>query len=145
MDLKKFIPFHEALSHFNRTLSIKVVGDTEETIGIEVQIKEEHLSSPGTAHGGAIAGLMDAILGVKTLAYAVMRDQLCSTVEFKINFLRPVLLGDMIFGEAEILQKGKTLVVTSATLYRMNAQGEKEAVAHGLGTFNLYPMEKKFI
>jgi uncharacterized protein (TIGR00369 family) len=107
-------------------------------------ITEAHLSSPGTAHGGVLAGLMDAVLGAAALTQAFTAGELVSTVEFKINYLRPVHLGDELRAVAQVEHAGKSIVVVSGSIYRQgNPADEDSAVAQGLGTFNRYPAAKK--
>lgn len=126
--------------HMNMELSSKKNSDGELEIIYKMTITEEHLSSPESCHGGALSGFMDAVLGVPVLSYAVSRDMLCSTVEFKMNFLGPAKLGDVITGSNSIDFKGKSLVVSSASLYNETTQ---KIVAKGMGTFNLYPTKKR--
>ena len=105
-------------------------------------IQEAHLSSPGTAHGGVLAGLMDAVLGAAALTQAFPAGDLVSTIEFKINYLRPVLLGEELHAVARVEHEGKSTVVVSGTIYRAHAEAA-QAVAQGLGTFNRYPATKR--
>jgi acyl-coenzyme A thioesterase PaaI-like protein len=55
-----------------------------------------------------------------------------------LNFLAPVRLGDKLQGESFVLAKGKRLIVTEAEIRNQN----NVLVAKGMGTFNVYPMEK---
>ena len=128
---------YKRINHFDRTMDFNLEIQENGLVTYETTISERHLSSPGICHGGALAGLMDNVLGVTALAHAVGQDMLCATVEFKINYLNPARLGDKIFGQAEIDYKGRRLVVTSGTL----KVGDK-LIAKGLGIFNLYPAER---
>jgi len=122
------------------TLSVAAPGQAE----YRMVIKPEHLSSPGTAHGGVLAGLMDAVLGAAALTLAFTTGELVSTVEFKINFLHPVRLGDELRATAQVDHAGKSLVVCSGTIYCQAAGKPGDtAVAQGLGTFNRYPAGKR--
>ena len=105
-----------------------------------LKLEEKHMSSPGFCHGAVLAAMMDAQLGLTALSSAVTEDKLCSTVELKTNFLQPAHLGDTIVGEGSIDYKGKTLVVVSAWLKR---ESDGELISKGMGTFNMYPMNKK--
>jgi uncharacterized protein (TIGR00369 family) len=122
------------------TLSVPAPGQAE----YRMVIGPAHLSSPGVAHGGVLAGLMDAVLGAAALTLAFTTGELVSTVEFKINFLHPVRLGDELRATAQVDHAGKSLLVCSGTIYRQ-APGEATAtaVAQGLGTFNRYPAGKR--
>ncbi|RZK20406.1 MAG: hotdog fold thioesterase [Hymenobacter sp.] len=107
-------------------------------------IRPEHLSSPGVAHGGVLAGLLAAALGAAALTLAFTTGELVSTVEFKISYLQPVRFGDELRAVAQVDHAGKSLLVSSGTIYRW-APGEdfETAVAQGLGTFNRYPAGKR--
>jgi uncharacterized protein (TIGR00369 family) len=70
-------------------------------------IKDMHLNSPGVAHGGSLAGMMDAVLGVAALTAAIVDGNLVSTVEFKINYFKPILLGDKLVGKGKVVRKAK--------------------------------------
>jgi uncharacterized protein (TIGR00369 family) len=108
-------------------------------ITYKMTIQEKHLSSPNTAHGASLAGFMDCVLGLSALSQAITQENLTSTVEFKINFVRPVHLGEEIIGIGKVASKGKSLIITTGEV--KNAKGE--IIALGQGTFNTYPFEKK--
>ncbi|GAB4020305.1 MAG: hypothetical protein Fur0010_22800 [Bdellovibrio sp.] len=137
MDAKELEKLFKKTSQFDKTLEmdLKIIKAGE--IEYSMTVSNCHLSSPTVSHGGAIAGMMDNVLGVTALSYAVTQNKLCSTVEFKINYLNPAKLGDKLTGTAQIDYIGKRLVVTSGFI----KCGEK-LIAKGMGTFNLYPMEK---
>lgn len=130
-----------AYGHANgMILSVPTPGQAE----YRMVIGPAHLSSPGVAHGGVLAGLLDAVLGAAALTLAFTSGELVSTVEFKINYLQPVRLGDELRATAQVDHTGKSLLVSSGVIYR-RAPGEptETAVAQGLGTFNRYPAAKR--
>jgi uncharacterized protein (TIGR00369 family) len=140
------------VAHYNRinrygqangmVLTVPAPGQAEYRMVIE----DAHLSSPGTAHGGVLAGLLDAVLGAAALTQAFTVGELVSTVEFKINYFRPVHLGDELRAVAQVEHAGKSIMVVSGTIYRQGTgDGEDSAVAQGLGTFNRYPASKKML
>ena len=98
------------------------------------------MSSPNTAHGAVMAGFMDCVLGLSALSLAVTEGNLTSTVEFKLNFIRPVHLGDELIGTGRVEHKGKSLLISTGEV-RLAKSGE--LVSKGQGTFNTYPMTKK--
>ncbi|MDC1174691.1 PaaI family thioesterase [Bacteriovoracaceae bacterium] len=141
MNQTELIDLFDKISHFDKHMGLELYEvDSNENKKIEYSLKVEtkHLSSPQSCHGGVIAAMMDAVLGIETLACAAKEGNLCSTVEFKLNFIQPAKLGDILKGQAQIDFKGKSLVVTSGTI---TSQGG--LVAKGTGTFNLYPIHKK--
>ena len=121
------------------TLNVPAPGQAE----YRMTILADHLSSPGTAHGGVVAGLMDAALGAAALTLAFTSGEFVSTVEFKMNYLHPVRLHDALLARAKVEHTGNKLLVSSAVIFRLNANGTETAVAQGLGTFNRYPADKR--
>lgn len=109
-------------------------------ISYQMTILDKHLSSPNTAHGAVIAGFMDCVLGLSALSMAITKDHLTSTVEFKINYIRPVKLGEELIGHGKVVHKGKSLLISQGEIYILSTG---ELVAMGQGTFNTYPFAKK--
>lgn len=141
-DVATLVAIYNQINTYGRTngmdLTVHQPGDAE----YRMTIREEHLSSPGTCHGGVLAGLMDAALGAAALSMAFTAGELVSTVEFKINYLHPVRLHDVLVARAQVEHAGKTLLVSSATI-GCPARDGGLVVARGMGTFNRYPADKR--
>lgn len=137
--LKKYLDFYQSVDQFGKDNHYELTVTAPGEIEYKMKVLDKHQSSPGHAHGGAIAGLMDSTLGVAALSHAMSLQCLCSTVEFKINFIAPAVLGSTLRGVGKIDHKGKSLVITSAEIFDENGK----LIAKGMGTFNLYPMDKK--
>jgi|SRR5690554_41587 len=105
-----------------------------------MEITKQHLSNPAAAHGGAIAAMMDGILGVSALSLAVEQQRLVSTVEFKINYYAPIKFGDKLIGVGKVVFEGNRLLSSEGAIYCENEN--MNLVCKGLGTFNSYPIEK---
>lgn len=128
--------FNQLDKQMDFQLKVNGPGDIE----YSVVIGEKHLSSPGVGHGAVIAALMDAILGTTALTAVYDEGNLVSTVEFKVNYFKPSFIGDKLVAKGEIEFKGKSLIATSARIFKASSG---ELVSKGLGTFNIYPMEKR--
>lgn len=96
-------------------------------------IREDHLSPSGRVHGGVISAFLDTACGAAVFS-TVRPDQFCSTVELKVNYFRPLNLGDVLRARAEVVFRGRRLAVVHALLYRNEG---REAVAMATGTFNV--------
>ena len=103
-------------------------------------INKTHLSTPRATHGGVIAAMMDGVLGVAALSKTVLENRIVSTVEFKINYLAPSLLGDELMGIGKIENAGKRLIISSGDIVCTNRNNI--VIAKAMGTFNAYPVEK---
>ena len=74
---------------------------------VQLTAGPQHANPMGTLHGGVLCDIADAAMGV---AFSSVLDpaESFTTVEFKINFFRPVWNGEL-FAEAHIVQRGKTV------------------------------------
>lgn len=117
-------------------LEILEVGKCKYTI----EIQDKHLATPIAAHGGVVAGVVDGTLGVAALTVAGQNGNVVSTVDLHVNFLKPVVLGDVLVSEGEVISAGKRLIYAECAV--TNQDGV--LVAKAGGTFNAYPAEKAF-
>lgn len=138
--MKNFIELFKQINKYDLENEMKFEIHSPGLITYRMTVQEKHLSSPNTAHGASIAGFMDCVLGLSALSEAIEKDSLTSTVEFKINFIRPVKLGEELAGTGKVIHRGKTLIISSG---EVRVSGSNELVAMGQGTFNTYPFSKK--
>lgn len=129
-----------ANNHFGKTLGMDFEIIEPGLIHYFMSIKTEHLSTPLAAHGGVISSLMDGVLGVSCLSLIAKENKVVSTVEYKINFLSPALLGDTLKGIGKVEQKGNRLIIASGDIIATNRSNI--TIAKAIGTFNAYPAEK---
>ena len=139
-DVATLVAIYNQINSYGRANGMVLTVSEPGEVQYAMTIREEHLSSPGTCHGGVVAGLMDAALGAAALSLAFTSGELVSTVEFKINYLHPVRLHDHLLARAHVEHAGKTLVVTSAAI---ECTTRSLVVARGMGTFNRYPADKR--
>ena len=104
-----------------------------------MHISDKHLATPTTAHGGVLSAYMDGILGLAALYVSSENGNLVSTVEFKINYLKPARKGDVLIGIGKIISNGKRIIIAQGEIIDQ-ATGDKVAIA--TGTFNAYPYQK---
>ena len=90
----------------------------------------EKLTHPlGIAHGGAIFSPADSAIAM-ALTGLVEQDEICATIEMKINYLKPFDKGK-ITAEANIIHKGKKIAIGDVQV--INDQGH--IIAKGLATY----------
>ncbi len=73
----------------------------------EMEAGERHHNPMGTLHGGVYCDLADAAMGY-AYAATLAEGETFTTVELKINFLRPVRKGRLI-AEARVIKAGSAL------------------------------------
>ena len=100
-----------------------------------IEIKNQHLATPNMAHGGLISALLDASMGVGALSMVAENNQVVSTVEMKVNFLRAVRLGDKLSATSIVVRKGKNTIVMQSEARNQ----DDKLVAVSSGTFFILP------
>ena len=104
----------------------------------EMTIKDLHLATPFAAHGGSVASLMDAALGVAALSKVCTSNKIVATVTITINYMRPALNNDHLSAHARVVKSGKSLLFVECSIINQN----DVLVANGSAVMNAYPVEK---
>lgn len=114
---------------FNRLLGIEF-GEYHDDGGVTLQLPldDRHQNGAGVVHGGVMLTLADA-----AVSYGIARSigSRCTTVEIKINYLRPVT-GGVLTARSHLVRAGRRLVVARGEVYC-----ESKQVAEVLTTFAL--------
>ncbi|HUP57290.1 MAG TPA: PaaI family thioesterase [Bdellovibrionota bacterium] len=110
--------------------SLKV--DRKKNRGLaRLKIREQHLSPANRVHGGVISACFDVALGLAVFS-TMEQWEVCSTVELKVNYLKPIHLGDVLIFKSEVDFRGKRLCVVHSYAYK---NGEKTPTAMASGTY----------
>ncbi|MCB1214407.1 MAG: PaaI family thioesterase [Deltaproteobacteria bacterium] len=122
---------HEDL--FGALVGYELESYEEGKVRTSLKIEKKHLSPSGKVHGGVISSFVDWSMGAAVFT-TIKPGMLCSTIEFKINYLSGVQLGEKIFADSKIKFRGRSHAVIECHVFR--EEGKDVAVA--LGTFNIY-------
>lgn len=106
--LKRLIKQAEE-SPFYKLLNMKIEVAREDYALLSIMIEEKHLQFLQTVHGGVLASLADSAAAWPILSSGSLRD-IPVTVEMKINFLKPVVMGKLI-AEARVIHRGSKVFV----------------------------------
>ena len=99
---------------FNAHLGMRLIRLNKDGVTIGCRIRPELLNGAGVLHGGVTATLADVAVGM-ALACHFGRLGVATTVEMKINYLRPVAAGK-ITARGRLLKIGSALAVGSVDL-----------------------------
>jgi uncharacterized protein (TIGR00369 family) len=88
-------------------LGIIFISRSEGRALAEFRAGAHHANPMGTLHGGILCDLADAAMGV-AFASTLQLDESFTTLELKINFLRPVWNG-LLKAEAQVVSRGRTV------------------------------------
>ncbi len=87
----------------------------------EIRTEKKHLNTIGTVHGGILCDLTDAAMGFAFLS-SLGRGQTGVTMEFKINFLRPVLISSYLRASAKVISAGKSVYYVECEVHNAKKQ-----------------------
>ena len=73
----------------------------------ELEARETHANPMGTLHGGILCDVADAAMGV-AFASTLDDDESFTTLELKINFLRPIW-SEKLRAVGRVVKRGKTV------------------------------------
>ncbi|MFM6935769.1 MAG: PaaI family thioesterase [Flavobacteriales bacterium] len=124
-------------NHFGKWLGMSFEILEPGVVAYRLQVLEKHLATPMHAHGGCIASLLDATLGVGALSLVSDEQKVVSTVDLSIQFLAGVKKSDQLFAYSKCLKKGNKLIFMQADVFNQH----KELVAHANGTFSAVSAE----
>ena len=98
------------------------------TAVFELAAGPQHANPMGTLHGGIICDVADAAMGT---AYASLLDdgETFTTLEMKINFLRPYWTGTLV-ATARVVKSGRTIGLTECDV----TDAEARLVARAMST-----------
>jgi uncharacterized protein (TIGR00369 family) len=97
---------------FNQHLGIRVVRHHKDGVTISCDLRKELHNMSGVLHGGVTATLVDVAAGMALMH----RGQKATTVELKINYLRPVT-GRKVTARSRLVRIGKTLVTALVDVF----------------------------
>ena len=139
-DLKynELIQQYIAWNEYGRLLGMDFAIPKAGEVQYEMTIKDLHLATPFAAHGGSVASLMDAALGVAALSQVCSSGKIVSTVSITINYMRPALNNDHLTAVARVVKSGKSLLFVECTITNQN----QLQIASGSAVMNAYPVEK---
>ena len=99
-------------SNYWTLLGMSVLHREKGKAEIALPVSDKLLQLFGVVHGGAIASLIDSVIGLAVNGF-LDHGQQAATVEMNVNFLLPVTGGRLI-AAGTILQQGKRIIVGSA-------------------------------
>jgi len=106
-------------------LGLKVTDFCDGCTTVEMEATEKHWNPMKTLHGGIYCDLADMAMGFSFLT-TLNKDELFTTVDLRMNYLKPVMKGKLI-ASSKIIKRGKRLGYIECEI--VNDQGELVAKA----------------
>ncbi|NNG01126.1 MAG: PaaI family thioesterase [Desulfobacteraceae bacterium] len=111
---------------------------SEGHVVFEIMPEECHYNPFGTVHGGIISTLLDTAMTASVLS-TLPRGRSCSTVEIKLNFVRPVSIKNGVLRcDAEPIHLGRRLATAQGRI----TDSKGNLCAHGINTCSIFQTDK---
>jgi acyl-CoA thioesterase len=125
----------ETQNPFWSLLGMEIIEIKKGWAKIRLPFSEKLANGIGVAHGGAIFSPADSAVGMALIGL-INKDENISTLEMKINYLRPFSSGEIV-AEAKIVHKG-----TMTAIGDVDVRDQKENfIAKGLVTYAIFKKE----
>jgi uncharacterized protein (TIGR00369 family) len=111
-----------------KLLNMRLVEVEQGRAVFELEADEQHWNPMGTVHGGVLCDIADGALGI-ALASTLEEGESFTTLELKINFLKPVWKGKLR-AVGKLLKRGNTIGLAECDVF--DAGGS--LVAHATST-----------
>jgi acyl-CoA thioesterase len=99
---------------------------------VRLPIKDKLSNAIGLVHGGAIFSAADSAVGMALIGLT-NRDENISTLEMKINYMKPVK-GKEIIAAAKIIHRGSQTAIGDVEV----SDGEQNLISKGLATYAIF-------
>ena len=114
----------------NQFFGFTLVSRDTDQAEVSLRIKPDHIQEEGIVHGGVTTALADTA-AVHALYQDLPRDKTMTSIEFKLNFLRPVRdTGGELRASARVVKRGKTVALCDVDVHQQD-----HLVAKGLFTY----------
>ena len=125
-------------NNFGKLIDTSFVILDKGVIEYYLKVDVKHLATPNAMHGGCIAALLDATIGVGALTLVCEQGMVVSTLEFKVSFLNACGIGDQLKCMSSPVKVGNRLIFMEAELMNQN----NKSIAKASATLNAFPKEK---
>lgn len=122
-------PFTDMEFPFADLIGFKVTARDNGESQCELEITDQHMNPHGIAHGGAVFALVDTGMGAAATS-TLSEGEITSTIEIKINYLRPALKGT-VRCKTRVVNKGKRTAVLESVV----VDDSDREICRALGTF----------
>jgi uncharacterized protein (TIGR00369 family) len=109
-------------------IGIELVDSGGGVCTMRLEAGEQHLNPMGTLHGGILCDLADAAMGMAFFS-TLDEGESFTTLELKINYLRPFWTGTLI-ARGTVISRGRTIGLTECRV----VDDRDRLVAHATST-----------
>jgi uncharacterized protein (TIGR00369 family) len=135
MELPDICRLMETLSPFNKLLGLRVELLEPGHAIVWLAPRAEFIGDPRrqTIHGGVLSALIDTAGGAAAWSTLLALEDAVSTVDLRVDYLEPAVLGEDLRAEARLRRKGNRVCHVQVEV----TQGGS-AISTGVGVYNIY-------
>lgn len=124
-DIKQLLYERCQETGWRKLCGIDIASIEDNKLILSMPVTEEISNRHGIAHGGAISGMLDTVMGLS----CIIIGKNVVTMNLNVNFIKGAKIGTMLYASAELSHIGLTTIVTDAKCY--DEQGNLYAKANG--------------
>lgn len=118
---------------FRRLCGMQFVSFENDKLILSMEITPQVSNRHGIAHGGALSGLLDTVMGLTCIIFG----KNVVTSNLNVNFIRGPRIGTTVYASAEILHSGTSVMVTEAKCY------DEKGTLYASATGSFYVLRKR--
>lgn len=123
-------------SPWGRLLNPTLIAADKGNFTVSLLVREELTNPGGIMHGGAIAGLIDEVIGMST--FSLGKPGFYVAMNLNIDFLRPGVLGETIRATTSIIKDGRNVAHFECHVYNQ----DKKLIAKATSNLMLTQIQK---
>lgn len=137
--LERLTQMFESAIRFNSFLGMKVDHLEKGLARLKIPFTQDLIGDPQrpALHGGVVSTLIDTAGGIAAFT-SVRPGDLLSTVDLRVDYLRPAGLADLI-GEGRVIRIGNRVAVCDIVVYQ---EDKDRHIATGKAVYNVRRFEK---
>lgn len=109
-------------TEINKALGMKLIESSPGNATIEMDADDKFTQEKGVIHGGIISTLADTA-AVYSFLPTLPENQLCGSIEFKVNFLAPATADKgKLTAKGHVIKKGTRIIVCESSVYQSDKQ-----------------------
>ena len=122
----------------NKFFNYTLVSRSSEDAVVSMEVRDEFLQEEGVVQGGILSAIADTA-AVYTFYPDLDENETMTSIEFKVNFLRPALPGrGPLVAKASVVQRGKKVGICDVEVSQSEA-----LVLKGLFTYMFYERKRR--
>ncbi len=102
-------------SPWGKLLNPTLLSAAKGSLTVSLLVREELTNPGGIMHGGAIAGLIDEVIGMTT--FTLEKQGFYVAMNLNIDFLKPGVLGETITATANVIKDGRNVAHFECHVY----------------------------